>query len=345
MSAKVSVIVPVYNVEMYLERCLDSLVNQQLLDIEIIIVIDGSPDNSLQIANEYSKHYSNIIVINQQNCGLACARNSGLQYASGEYIAFVDSDDFVDLNTFNIAYGIAIKNNYEVLYYGYNNVSINNSYTSISEVDDEVNFNDRSEINQFLLDMIALETNERKERKYRMSVWHAIYKRNVIADNNIRFYSEREFISEDILFHIEFLNYVNSVGIIPNPLYYYCYNATSLTKTFRSDRFEKQIKLYKKINELLNKFNFENYKYDLRSKKFFIGYVRDTVSSIFKSDLSIVSKYQELGNIVNNKIWDQFLDYPINLMPFHQRIMMYSIKLRMEKLLFLYACIYSKMRK
>ena len=95
MVVKVSIIVPVYNVEKYLRKCLDSLVNQTLKDIEIICINDGTKDNSVEIIDEYVKKYSNVLLINQENQGLGMARNNAMKYAKGDYIAFVDSDDWI----------------------------------------------------------------------------------------------------------------------------------------------------------------------------------------------------------------------------------------------------------
>lgn len=95
---KVSVIIPVYNVEKYLRRCLDSVVNQTYKDIEVILVNDGSPDNSKEICEEYVAKYSNIQLINQKNAGLGAARNTGLEYITGDAVAFVDSDDWLELD-------------------------------------------------------------------------------------------------------------------------------------------------------------------------------------------------------------------------------------------------------
>lgn len=95
---KVSVIVPVYNVEKYLKRCLDSIINQTYKNIEIILVNDGSKDNSRNICEEYEKKYENISLINQENGGLSAARNTGLKYVKGEAVTFVDSDDWLELD-------------------------------------------------------------------------------------------------------------------------------------------------------------------------------------------------------------------------------------------------------
>lgn len=98
--AKISIIVPVYNTEKFLEKCLNSLINQTLKDIEIICINDGSTDKSLQILEKFANKDKRIQIINQTNSGLSVARNIGIKKAKGEYIGFVDSDDWVDLNFF-----------------------------------------------------------------------------------------------------------------------------------------------------------------------------------------------------------------------------------------------------
>ena len=104
---KVSVIIPVYNVERYLEECLDSVVNQTLEDIEIICINDGSTDNSLDILDTYAKKDSRIKIINQENRGLSASRNNGLKISTGKYICFLDSDDYLELNALMEAYAIS----------------------------------------------------------------------------------------------------------------------------------------------------------------------------------------------------------------------------------------------
>ena len=113
---KVSVIVPFYNVEKYIDRCLNSLVNQTLEDIEIIIVNDGSKDNSETIAKEYSSKYKDkIIYLEKENGGLSDARNYAIPYATGEYIAFLDSDDYVEVNMYEQMYEKAKKENADIV--------------------------------------------------------------------------------------------------------------------------------------------------------------------------------------------------------------------------------------
>ena len=108
MKAKVSIIVPVYKTEEYLEKCLDSLIGQTLKDIEIVVVNDGSPDGSQQIIDAYASKYPQIVSVQKENGGLSDARNKGIQCASGEFIAFVDSDDYVEADMYELMYNKAV---------------------------------------------------------------------------------------------------------------------------------------------------------------------------------------------------------------------------------------------
>ena len=116
MKPKISVIVPIYNVEEYLEKCLDSLVNQTLKDIEIILINDGSPDNSEAIVKKYLKKYKEKIVYHKKkNEGQGIARNYGINLAKGDFISFVDSDDYIDLTMFEKLYNKAIEEKSDIV--------------------------------------------------------------------------------------------------------------------------------------------------------------------------------------------------------------------------------------
>lgn len=112
---KISIIIPVYNVENYIEKCINSLINQTLVDVEFIFVNDGSPDGSANIIKKYQKKDKRIKLIEKENGGQASARNLGLKHATGEYVAFVDSDDYVDINMYKILYECAKKDDLDIV--------------------------------------------------------------------------------------------------------------------------------------------------------------------------------------------------------------------------------------
>lgn len=326
---KISIIVPIYNVENYLRRCLDSLINQSLTDIEIILVNDGSPDRSYLICDEYAKLDSRIKVINKENEGLGLARNRGLEVAVGEYIAFVDSDDFVELDMYKKLYDSAQSNGSDVVFCNFNEFSVNKVVYPNMEVSTSFELNGRDEIFYFLTDMIGAEPSYHKDRKYSMSVWRAIYSRDIIVNNNVKFPSERELISEDVVFHVRFLSKINKLSYLTYCGYYYCENETSLTKTFRSDRFEKYKILHSELLNLLN--NCYPDKLDigrLSVDRLFLGYVR-------RRSLSIETSIDDLKNYVD----DDYLlmvsnRYPCFSLPLKHFIFLLLLKYKMYRTIY-----------
>ena len=224
---KVSIILPIYNVEKYLDRCMDSLLNQTLKDIEIIMVDDGSPDNCPQMCDEYAKKDSRVKVVHKKNGGLGFARNSGLDIANGEYVAFVDSDDYVGLDMYKTLYDRAEADKCDAVFCGFRTEVRENKWMYSDEVDADKLWKGK-EVQQFMLDMIASGAGIKAERLYQMSVWHSIYKRSLIEEKHIRFVSEREVASEDIPFQVDFLSKANIVAYVSNTYYSYCLNGTSL---------------------------------------------------------------------------------------------------------------------
>ena len=251
MNIKVSIIVPVYNVEPYLDRCMQSLLKQTLKEIEIIMVDDESPDHCPQLCEDYKAKYSNVKVVHKKNGGLGFARNSGLEVAKGEYVAFIDSDDFVDTDMFQHLYEYAIENNCDAVFCGYNIYKDAEHIRKMQENTDYILRRGKDEVKKVLLDMVGPEPSYHSDAKLLMSVWRAIYSHKVIEDNHLRFVSERVYIAEDIMWHIDFLPCCQCVGLIPQTHYYYCDNGTSLTRTYRADRFQKELFLYHTQEEKL----------------------------------------------------------------------------------------------
>ena len=186
MTIKVSVIVPVYNVEKYLRQCLDSLVNQTLKEIEIICINDGTKDNSVEIINEYVKKYSNIILINQENQGLGMARNNAMKHAKGDYIAFVDSDDWVDTDMYEVLYNKAIETDADIVECDYRMV-----FENSTKIKNRTLFGSLHTWKKFpiacgkIFDWKYVKTQV--FNGLRCMVWNRLYKRSLIFNNNLTF--------------------------------------------------------------------------------------------------------------------------------------------------------------
>lgn len=176
---KVSVIVPVYNVQEYIRECILSLLNQTLNEIEIIIVNDGTPDHSIQVINDLIQSKENIILINKENGGLSSARNEGLKYATGEYISFVDSDDYINPTFLEKLYNVAKKNDLDIAFGGYTRLLTDNE--KFEKLRTDMLFSNKVvEGTKFLHQQLSL-------NDYRMEVWDDLYKRKFLIENELMF--------------------------------------------------------------------------------------------------------------------------------------------------------------
>ena len=332
MKSKISVIVPCYNVERYLDRCVNSLVCQTMREIEIILMDDGSPDNVPQMCEEWAKRDSRIKVVHKKNAGLGYARNSGLDYANGEYVAFVDSDDFVELSMYETLYEMAKKKNSDAVFCGFKKEISKGEFLNVQECAEYTEFNG-DEVKQLVPNFIASAPYVKKEYKYEMSVWHSIYRRSIIESNAIRFVSEREFASEDIPFQIDFLLHAPKISFIPNVFYVYCWNGGSLTKKVSKEKFDKIKALYYLLAE-------KSVGYDvdfLRSKRLFIGYIRAFVRTLVGMRITTKEKIHLIRHILHDDIWDTMRLYKLSFFPFHQRIFAMCFYKRLPYMTFFYA--------
>lgn len=219
--AKISIIVPVYNVSKYLKRSLDSLINQTLKDLEIIIVNDGSTDNSLDICQEYASLDNRIKVISKENGGLSSARNYGLRYVTSDYVAFIDSDDYVALDMFETMYGEMQNNICDTIFCNFYIQDNKEQMVAKQEVSERMTFTDNDVFEKLFLGMVGTEPSYPHTARYFMTVWHAIYSMKIIRNFNLHF---KDFIAEDLVFHCDYLSHAKDVIYIPKCLYYYLHH-------------------------------------------------------------------------------------------------------------------------
>ncbi len=246
---KVSVIVPVYNVEEYLEQCLESLLNQTLKDIEIICINDGSTDNSLDILNQYVKKDSRIKVINKQNEGQGIARNLGIDIAQGEFIGFVDPDDWVELEMYEKMYCQAKTLESHIVICDYNKYfeqtgkfvtphifreAVSLTKSKSLKVPSEQN------INKEIIDKTVLVSPA--------YAWHSIYDSSLLKDNNIKFSTMRCY--EDVLFELKSHVLAKNISYINKAFYYYRIRQTSTLRA-NDGRYIDLIKIVKLLKDYI----------------------------------------------------------------------------------------------
>jgi glycosyltransferase involved in cell wall biosynthesis len=275
----VSVIIPVYKVEKYLERCLRSIIEQPFKDIELILVDDGSPDKCGDICDEFADKYDFVKVIHKENAGLGYSRNSGMCIASGEFITFVDSDDYIEGDLIGDLFRAANINQADTVIAAYTReqgekrIIEGNLIAGKTYVGQEI-------INNVLKRMIGPKGNGGDILS--MAAWRVLYSRRVIHENNLSYPSEREFISEDIIFNLHYYQHATKVSGIENAGYIYCLNQGSLTERYRSDRYQMAEILYREKKRILSELNVYDDEVQYRNEESFLRYSRYAIKSEVK---------------------------------------------------------------
>ena len=285
---KVSVIVPVYNVEKYLDKCLDSLAKQTLQEMEIIIVNDGSPDNSDKIIAEYTKKYSNFSSYKKKNGGLSSARNYGLKFAKGHYVAFLDSDDYVTYDMYEKMYEKAISNDFDMVVCDVNYVYPDKSWIASSNIKE-----DTTNIKKVMNNIYP-------------AAWNKIFKRDLLIDNNLYFKDGVWF--EDIEFIYRVLPYIRSIGVIHQAFNQYVQRPGSITNTVN-----KKIYDYVYNMNSVVKFYREKGLYDEYKKELEYSYVRHVYATFIKNTLKYDYKdFLESVDFAKKSVHEYFPKYRRN---------------------------------
>lgn len=242
---KVSVIVPVYNIEYYLEESLNCLVNQTIFDeIEVFMIDDGSTDNSRYIIDKFDFKYENFHAIHKINEGPAVARNFGLDRVNGDYIHFMDSDDFLLFDAYEKLYNFAIEHNYEIVIGDFLRFNDDKTWSVRMRNENFENLNEN-----------LLNTNifDNPHLGWDMGLWNKLYSRKFLSDNNIRFF-HTDLLFEDNLFSNEVHLKANKVGILNDFVYCWRYReiGDSLTQSFYLNRGKDLYEMVVQVNNLLN---------------------------------------------------------------------------------------------
>lgn len=334
MIPKVSIIIPVYNVEPYLNQCVQSVLCQTLKEIEVILVDDESPDHCPTMCDAYAQQDNRVKVIHKKNGGLGVARNSGLGIATGEYVAFVDSDDFIAHNMMEVLYNTAIQYGADevrsgVIFYE------NGKETTRHDVDKVTVFRGKEEVKRFVFDYLGPTPEEYRDCKYMMSVWLALHSRKVIEENHIRFTSERQTLSEDLVFGMELFPKMNCIVCIPDCFYYYRSNPESLTHHFSWEKYKRQEAMFEAIRERLDAvYSKEEYWLHYLRLKFL--YMRNYIGQAVKSSGSLRSRRKLVKAMLQDKMWhDLFTEYPYKRLPKVKRIYFFLAKHKMTSFLFI----------
>ncbi|MDN4495139.1 glycosyltransferase family 2 protein [Ureibacillus aquaedulcis] len=242
MGKKVSVIIPIYNAEQYLQKCIDSVISQTYKNIELVLVNDGSIDNSLSICRRNSQINDNIIVVDSPNKGVSNARNIGIERATGTYIMFVDADDELDLLAIDKLVSIIEKEETDLVICGYNKCNTNK--ISI----EQIAINDQRLTNKDII----LKFWDFFNAGIMNAPWNKLYKLSIIKENKI-LYPTRIRMGEDGYFNVNYLENCNDVFITKDCLYNYYENPSQSSKNVFNNYFEMMMENFDNIEEMFKK--------------------------------------------------------------------------------------------
>lgn len=289
MSIKVSIIIPVYNMEEYLRECLDSIINQTLQDIEIICINDGSTDNSLSILYEYKEKDNRIKIINQDNKGTGIARNNGIKIAVGEYIGFVDPDDWISLDYYEKLYKIANQKDLDI-------VCAKNRIEYLSKTEQKIfKIN-----NKFLKKELILR---------HISLWNKIFKKDFI--NQYNFENLNTKCSQDLPFTIGSIISTNKIGIADTTYYYRVLDTSAYHK--KNKDYQEIFQIYNYIDNFISKLHLNpceniyiNIIMNKRKIKSFIDWYNKVPDNNKKEFLMLMKNFypnlfNKFCNIINDK--------------------------------------------
>lgn len=335
----ISIVVPVYNVESYIKRCLDSLLAQTLRNIEIIVIDDGSTDESGKIADQYALSNSRIKVIHQANRGLGFARNAGINVASGRYIGFVDSDDWVDKDMFSRLVSLGDKCESEIVFSGYRVISNEIVRRVVSNPYAGKVLASPSEIASYRRYLYGGAPDDRHCDSVPVSVWCAIYSTDFIRHNSLQFDRAKNY--EDGFFNIKASRLAHTIAI--SDIVAYCYRKDgqlSITNHFDKLTVDSCIKTAIDLYDLASDEGNPNLvkECELHTTRHVMASVRGCIFKIIASDLPFGEKRALVATLLNNKkISFHFRDYPIRKLPIWEGVVLEAMILRSYLFLFILA--------
>lgn len=331
----ISIIIPAYNAEKYISKCLDSLINQTYKNLEIIVVNDGSTDNTLKILEKYASDDNRIKVLNQKNSGASQARNNALKIFSGDYLMFADADDWLDENTCESALNELIENNVDVVMWTY--VREFGSLSAVKQIFDEDKiYFDKNAVSQRLhrrfLGLYKEELARPENGECIVPVWGKLYKSEVIRKANAEFVDLKKVGScEDGLYNLEVFGFVNSAVFINKPWYHYRKdNSGSQTVSYREKLYSQWQNLYEEMQSYIdcNKCP-EMYQLSLYNR-IAIGVFHLSLNLVH-SDMTALEKIKNIKSILKEKRYINAYKYlELKYFPIYWKIYYFMAKYKMS---------------
>lgn len=329
MDPIISVVVPVYKVEKYIQRCIDSLINQTLKNIEIILVNDGSPDNCPVICDQIAETDIRVKVIHKQNGGLSSARNAGMKIAKGKYIGFVDSDDDVELNMYEKMVATAEKYSTDFVMADYRRV-LNDGSSYIKTLDIDQGYYDREKIVKDIFPNLIM--RECIDYGPLLSVWHCIYRKSFLDEFELRFDEEVKWSEDNIFSSIMGYRCSSFYYMKGEALYHYYSNPNTITSSFREGSWQVYCTMNKHLHQFFD--DVSDYDFSRQLNLHMIYYACDCINQESTLDKSSDAIKGIKKILITNQLIDAFKGFSIPDVPTKLKIVLYLMKWRKHFLLF-----------
>lgn len=294
---KVTVIIPVYNTSHYLRQCVDSVLGQSYKNLEVLLVDDGSTDNSADICDEYCDKYKIVKVIHKKNEGLGITRNRGLENATGKYVTFLDSDDWITPNHIERLVSASVENDSDIV------IGSRTRFDDCSEQKEELSlyglYQGKEIKEKVLPELIAASPKAKLDLGLPMSVCFSLYKVNYIKRLNLEFPSERYCVSEDFFFNYKYLLHANKVTLIDEYGYMYRKTPNSITQSFDQVQIERVYNFYKEIKRMVIKPNIDS-ELESRVYRCSLAILRGLLKRLVSSSLNSRDKKKFIKMILND---------------------------------------------
>ena len=334
---QVSIIVPVYNVQNYIERCLNSLVNQTFKDIEIITINDGSTDKSLELLNKYAKEDIRVSVIDLGDEGVSYCRNLGIEKANGKYIMFVDSDDWIDSNMVEVMYKKAEENKLDLVMCSYIREFKDRSKEKIFNLPKEIIYKEnevKNELLRKLVGPIKEELSNPEMLDALGTVWGKLYRADILKENKLKFVDLKEIGSaEDTLFNIFTFNYLKKVMFLNKPMYHYWRdNPKSVTSQYNPKLKEQRKVFFKYISDFIKENNFEQVFEEALNNRICTSILGLGLMECSKNNkINGINKIKNIKNLINEEyIREAYMNLELKYFSIHWRIFYFFIKNKMS---------------
>ncbi len=291
----VSVVIPIYQTESYLVRCVESVLHQTHRDLEIILVDDGSTDGSAALCDALAARDARIFVLHQENKGLGMARNVGMAHAAGEYLLFVDSDDYIHEKTVECCLAEAEIHRADVVLFGRFRVLADGTVVKKAVKSEKLCFDGERARADILPGLFTY------ERGLGVSACGMMYRRSLLEQCGLQFASEREILSEDAYFMISLFAHVSKGVLLPACFYYYCENRVSLTQTFSFEKTERNDRFLRESLDLAEKLGYPAHVGDhIRAR--YHGYAISILKQAMRSSLSFREKRDLIHMTLENSL-------------------------------------------